>query len=71
MLNVILTSSPSFYVAVEIGKPIEVKKISNKDDITQEMIDELHAKFTTEMIRLFNSSKIKYEEHKNKELIIH
>ncbi|CAM9117060.1 unnamed protein product, partial [Ectocarpus fasciculatus] len=46
-------------IAVEIGKPIPVQKVEDKD-ITPKMIDDLHAKFEAEMIRLFDRTKGKY-----------
>lgn len=46
-------------IAVEIGKPISVKKVA-EDEITQEMIDALHTKFIEEMVRLFERTKMKY-----------
>eukprot|EP01034_Spumella_vulgaris_P028604 gene28604-35489_t len=49
---------------MEIGKPIPVTKV-NKEDITPEMVDALHAQFLAEMTRLFDRTKGKHPEHAN------
>jgi 2-acylglycerol O-acyltransferase 2 len=56
-------------LALEIGKPIEVKAVP-KEKITQKEIDELHELFVKEMRRLFDRTKVKYPEHASKQLEI-
>lgn len=46
-------------IAVEIGRPIAVKRI-DENLITQQMIDDLHNEFMNELARLFDRTKIKY-----------
>jgi hypothetical protein len=61
-LNLIFNSS-------QVGKPIPVSKV-NKEDITPEMVDALHAQFLLEMTRLFDRTKGKHPEHANATLLI-
>jgi hypothetical protein len=57
-------------LSLEIGRAIPVKAVP-AEDITPEMVDTLHATFTTEMHRLFDRTKAAYGIDEQTKLIIH
>jgi hypothetical protein len=52
-----------------MGKPISVKKVA-KEDITPQLVDELHEVFIKEMLRLFERTKKKHGVKKSIKLEI-
>lgn len=57
LLGITLLPNPHVALQIEIGKPMEVAKVTDKEDITEELINATHAKFCTEMHRLFDRTK--------------